>query len=116
MERFFFAAFLRYSLIVGLVGLWGAFFNIVSALTLRPEIVTLSSRGNSFHSPLELFRLPAYALNWIIYKISDLQLFHIPLGDLPFSGYPGLSVLILGGGSWGRGPSAPPGKYWTHFA
>ncbi|MBN98111.1 MAG: hypothetical protein CME16_02505 [Gemmatimonadetes bacterium] len=100
LKRAFFATFLRYSLVIGVVGLWGAFFNIVSALALRSEIVTLSSRVNSFHSPLELFRLPAYVLNWIIYKIFGLQVVQIPLVRLPFSGYPGLSVLALGAASW----------------
>lgn len=101
MNRSFVRSFIKYSFVVGLVGAWGAFFNIVSALSLRPELVKVAGRRNGFHSPHELFRVPVFALNWIAYKMLNVQLVNIPLVRLPFSGYPGLSVVALAIASWG---------------
>ena len=92
--------FFKYSGTIGIVGLWLSFFNITSALALRSEVIKITERTNALHSPLELFLIPLYGLNLAFYHLLDLQLFEIPLRDLRFSGYPGLSVLALAAVSW----------------
>ena len=81
--------------IIVVVGLWLAFFNIFSALLFRMEIVDMTNRNNSGRNPLELFLVPLFAVNYFAYALLDVQLFEFPLQRVLYSGYPGLSILLV---------------------
>ncbi len=81
-----------------------ASFSVISALSLRTEVVALSNRSNPFHSPLELFYVPLFAFQLLLqYAGVGEELLGIALRDLRFSGYPGISVVLLAVGTCRRG-------------
>ena len=81
--------------LIAATGIGLSLFNVVSALGTRAEVLTMSQRTNSPHAPWELFLIPLYGLNFLLFRAFDLSLLEIPLRSLRFSGYPGLSVLLL---------------------
>lgn len=88
--------------VIGGIGIWLAFFNLVSALQLRPEVVSGASRLNSFQSPLEFFLMPMYGVNLLLYELFSIQFFQVSLQRVLYSGYPGISVVIIALLAWGR--------------
>ena len=87
---------------VVVIGLALSLFDIVSALSVRSEVLTVSNRTNSMRAPWDLLLVPAYALNLITYNLFDVQFFDIQLRHLRFSGYPGVSVIMIALASIGR--------------
>lgn len=86
--------------VVGLVGGCLALFNVVSALQLQPEIVGSAVRLNSCQSPLELFMVPLYGINFLYFHLWGTQLFNLSLHRVLYSGYPGISILCISLLSW----------------
>jgi len=86
------------------VGVWGAigllalaysFFDVVSGLRLRDEVLTINSRRNSYISPFTLIAIPGFVFALLSEFVSGLRWPEMHLWELLYSEYPGLVVVGL---------------------
>ena len=80
---------------VVLLALLLTMFDIVSALRLREEVVTINARRNSHISPFALIAIPAYALSLVIDFFSGIRWPEISLHELLYSKYPSFILVLL---------------------
>lgn len=80
---------------IGLVAILLTMFDLVSALRLREEVVTLNDRSNGYTSPFSLIAIPAYALSLFVDFFIGMSWPEVSLYELLYSTYPGLVVVIL---------------------
>jgi hypothetical protein len=77
-------------------------FDIVSALRLRGEVLTINSRQNSYIGPFTLVAIPAFALSLLTDFFSGYRWPEMHLWELLYSEYPGIAVVSLAVFAWGH--------------
>ena len=75
-------------------------FDIVSALRLRDEVLTINSRQNSFVGPFTLVAIPAFALGLLTDFVSGHRWPQMYLWELLYSEYPGIIAVSLAAFAW----------------
>ncbi len=70
-------------------------FDIISAVRLRQEVMTINSRQNGYISPFALVAIPAYGFSLLWEMLASVRWPTITLHELLYSKYPGMSVLAL---------------------
>lgn len=85
---------------VVLAALAFSIFDIVSALRLRDEVLTINSRQNSFVGPFTLVAIPAFALGLLTDFVSGHRWPQMHLWELLYSEYPGIIVVSIAVFAW----------------
>jgi hypothetical protein len=81
--------------IIALAALWVAAFNLVSALEVRREVLSVSYRLNTYTGPFTLVVIPLYALNLLWGLLGGDPFLRVPLWEVLYAEYPGLCVVLL---------------------
>jgi len=85
---------------VVLAALAFSIFDIVSALRLRDEVLTINSRQNSFVGPFTLVAIPAFVLGLLTDFVSGHRWPEMHLWELLYSEYPGIIVVSMAVFAW----------------
>ena len=70
-------------------------FDVVSALRLREEVITVNTRANAYISPFALISIPSYVLSLVIEVLIGVRWPEISLHELLYSKYPGTILVLL---------------------
>ncbi len=71
-------------------------FDIISAVRLRQEVMTINSRQNAYISPFALIAMPAYGFSLAWEILAGVRWPTLSLHELLYAKYPGLIVVALG--------------------
>ncbi|MBI4489895.1 MAG: hypothetical protein HY694_12480 [Deltaproteobacteria bacterium] len=87
--------FLGYSAFIALGAGLVAAFDVVSALHIRQEILSVAYRRNTYVGPFTLIAIPLYGLNILAEFLLGKGIMEIPLWELVYAEYPGLLLTAL---------------------
>ena len=73
---------------VGMLAILLTMFDVVSALRLREEVMTINTRDNGYISPFALIAIPSYVLSLIIELLNGVRWPEVALYELLYSKYP----------------------------
>lgn len=80
---------------IGIAALAFSLFDLVSALRLRDEVLTINARRNSYVGPFTLIAIPAYALGLLTEFATGQRWPAMQLWELLYSEYPGMVAVVL---------------------
>ncbi|MEE3257573.1 MAG: hypothetical protein VX293_00030, partial [Candidatus Latescibacterota bacterium] len=80
---------------IGLVALTFVVFDVVSALRLRSEVLTINARANSYVGPFTLVAVPAFAFGLLNELLGGERRPGMELWELLYAEHPGLVAVVL---------------------